>query len=399
MDIAHAGERCFLTYDTVSWTVYGKTVRRIDRYIIRQLFTATLFVAITLTGVVWLTQSLRFVEMIVNRGLSVPLFLYFTILLLPTFLGIILPIALFVAVLFTYNRLLVDSELVVLRAGGYSHFNLARPALVLSVLITVACYALTLYFIPASYREFKDLQFTLRNSYPTVLLQEGVFNSVMKGVTVYVRDRGDDGELSGIIVHDARDPRRPITMMAERGLIATGEKGPRVVMVSGNRQEVNEKDGRLSLLYFDRYTFDLSTINTSSAVRWREPRERYLNKLFFPKSQEKKIGFYNKLRMEGHHRLSMPLLASSFTLVGLALLLSGDFNRRGQLWRILSAVSVVVLIEVAQLSFKNVGERNPETSVLMYLSPIIPAVIAAWLLGPWGRKRNRRSAGPAIEQN
>ena len=145
---------------------------RIDRYIFRQLLATTLFVAITLTGVVWLTQSLRFVEMIVNRGLSASLFVYFTMLLLPSFLGVILPVALFVAILFIYNRLLVDSELVVMRAGGYSQYSLARPAISLTLIVTGACYALTLYLIPASYREFKDLQFTLRNAYPTVLLQD-----------------------------------------------------------------------------------------------------------------------------------------------------------------------------------------------------------------------------------
>ena len=73
-------------------TVYSCRVKRIDRYIFRQLAGATIFVAATLTGVVWLTQSLRFVEMIVNRGLSVPLFLYFTMLLLPSFLFIIIQI-------------------------------------------------------------------------------------------------------------------------------------------------------------------------------------------------------------------------------------------------------------------------------------------------------------------
>ena len=215
-----------LSYDNESPTVYNRAVKKIDLYIFRQLFATTLFVAISLTCVVWLSQSLRFVEMIVNRGLSASLFVYFTMLLLPSFLGVILPLALFVAVLFVYNRLLVDSELVVLRAGGYSQYSLARPAMTLTLLVVLACYALTLYFMPASYREFKDLQFTLRNSYPTVLLQEGVFSPVMKGVTVYVGSRGRGGELSGIIVHDARNREQPVTMMAERGVIVAGDSGP-----------------------------------------------------------------------------------------------------------------------------------------------------------------------------
>lgn len=366
-------------------------MKRIDRYILRQLFTATLFVAVTLTGVVWLTQSLRFVEMIINRGLSAPLFVYFTMLLLPTFLGVILPIALFIAVLFVYNRLTTDSELVVLRAGGCSHLFLARPAILLAGVLTLVCYGFTLYGIPASFREFKDLQYTLRDSYPTVLLQEGVFSNVMKGVTVYVRSRSDDGELAGIIVHDARNPERPVTMMAERGAIVSGDAGPRVVLVTGNRQEVDEQDGRLSLLYFDRYSFDLSTVDPGMENRWREPRERFLHELFFSPDQGKTVPYFQKLRMEGHHRLSSPLLAMSFTLIALALLLGGDFNRRGQLWRVLSAIGLVIAMEISQLGVKNLGEKWPDLFVLMYLVPLIPAVVAIWFLSP--RRHPRRTGG------
>lgn len=355
-------------------------VIRIDRYIFRQLLTTTVFITVTLTGVVWLTQSLRFVEMIINRGLSAPLFLYFTMLLLPTFLGVILPIALFIAVVFVYNRMLIDGELIVLRAGGCSQFEVARPALILAGLVTIVCYALTIYFIPASHRTFKDMQYTLRDAHPTILLQEGVFSNVMSGITVYVRSRGNDGGLSGIIVHDARNRERPVTMMAERGTIVTTETGPRIVLVNGSRQEVDEKDGRLSLLYFDRYSFDLDTVSQGIPNRWREPRERFLNELFFSEDQAKTIGYYYKLRMEGHHRLSMPLLPLCFTLVSLALLLMGDFNRRGQLWRILSAIAIVFVVEVAQLGLKNLGEKAPNTAILIYLTPIIPAFAAMWLL-------------------
>lgn len=369
-------------------------MKRIDRYIFRQLAATTLFVAITLTCVVWLTQSLRFIEMIVNRGLSATMFLYFTMLLLPSFLGVILPVALFIAVLFIYNRLLTDSELVVMRAGGYSQYSLARPAMTLALVVVLACYALTIYFMPASYREFKDLQFTLRNSYPTVLLQEGVFSSVMRGVTVYVRSRSSTGELSGIIVHDARNRKQPVTMMAEQGSIIAGKSGPRVVLVTGSRQQVNEKDGILSLLYFDRYSFDLSTVDDTLQDRWREPRERYLDELFISKDLNKKIPYaFHKLRMEAHHRLSMPLLPLSFALVGLAFLLSGDLNRRGQLFRVLGAVSAVILIEIAQLGAKNLGEKTQGVFVLMYFAPLAPALLGAWLLSPMGQIK--KSAMPS----
>ncbi len=364
-------------------------MNRIDRYIFHQVFWTTAFVALTLTCVVWLSQSLRFVEMIVNRGLSASMFLYFTMLMTPSFFTVILPVALVMAVIFIYNKLLSDSELVVLRAAGISQFSLAKPAMIVATAATLLCYSLTVYFLPASFREFKDLQVRLRNSFSMVMLLEGAFNTLMKGVTIYVRSRGRSGELYGIFIHDSRDHESPVTIMAERGAIVQGEEGPRVVMVNGNRQEIDAKDGRLSLLYFDRYTFDIGSIGGETGERWREPRERYLSELFFPAEDEKKIWNYQKLRMEGHHRLSMPLLPISFTLIAIALLLSGEYNRRGQTLRILVAVAVVVVMEAALLGLKNMGERAPWVAPLMYLIPIVPAAVCLHVIAPW-RRRGRK---------
>ncbi len=360
---------------------YSDKMKKINWYIFRQLLVATILVASTLTCMVWLTQSLKFVEMIVNRGLSITLFLNLTILLLPSFLAFILPIAVFTSVMFTYNRLIIDSELVVMRASGYSHFMIARPALLLATLTTITCFTITTYFLPASYREFKDLQFSLRNSLPTMLLQEGVFNNVMEGITVYIRKKETTGELSGIVIHDARLIEKPITMMAERGVISSGEKGPRVIMINGNRQQVNSQDGRLSLLYFDKYTFDIGKKTRDPITRWREPRERYLPNLINPNPNVKQdMQWYNKLITEGHHRLSMPLLPLAFTFVGLALLLSGSFNRRGQFWRIFLAIGIIILLETSHLGLKNLGEKAINLVFLMYLVPMTAILISTYFL-------------------
>jgi lipopolysaccharide export system permease protein len=369
-------------------------VKRIFWYIFKQLLVATILVATTLTCMVWLSQSLRFVEMIVNRGLSIPLFLNFTLLLLPTFFAFILPIAVFASVIFTYNRLIIDSELIVMRASGYSQFMIARPAIVLATLVTLVCFAITTYFLPASYREFKDLQFSLRNSLPSILLQDGVFNTVMKGVTVYVRKKNDAGELSGIVIHDARSPKSPVTMMAERGVIILSQKGPRVVMVNGNRQQIDPKDGHLSLLYFDRYSFDIGKRKKDPITRWREPRERFLKTLIKPNPKDPQdMRWYNKLIIEGHHRLSMPFFPLAFTFVGLALLLGGSFNRRGQLWRVISAVGIIIILETSHLGIKNLGEKAVNLAFLMYVIPILPIIISACFLSNLVSKNNRKSKG------
>ena len=92
----------------------------ITRYILRQALTIMLFVAVSFTAAVWLVQSLRLIDLIVNRGLSLGLFFYLAVLILPRLIDVVLPIAVFIAILFTYNRLMSESELIVMRAAGMS---------------------------------------------------------------------------------------------------------------------------------------------------------------------------------------------------------------------------------------------------------------------------------------
>jgi lipopolysaccharide export system permease protein len=363
-------------------------MRAISRYIFRQLFDATVFVTIALACAIWLTQSLRFVELIINRGLSLGAFAYLTMLLLPTFLTVILPIATLSAILFVYNKLTIDSELVVLRAAGMSQGSLAKPALLLAVLVSVICLSLNVYFLPTSYRQFKDLEFTIRNDYSAILLQEGVFNTLTEGLTVYVRARESNGELLGVLMHDNRQPTKPVTMMAERGAMVASDSGPRVVMFKGNRQEIERESGELSLLYFDRYIFDLGQFTDEIEERWREPRERYLHELFFPDYESAADSYYaDKLIAEGHQRLANSFLVVAFVFVGLAALLSGQFNRRGQLRRILVAAGLVVAIQSAGLGLHNLTSRQPAAAPLIYLNVLLPILISTIVLTHRPRRR------------
>lgn len=200
----------------------------LDRYILRHLIFGTLIVTGVLAYILWLSQSLGYIEMIINKGLSIGTWLELTLLLLPNVMVIILPIALFLVVLFIYNKMTVDRELVVAQAAGISQWGLAFPAVIAATLVTVIAYTLTLYYGPMSVRAFKELQWSVRSDVSQVMLREGTFNQVGKGLTIYVRERGPDGDLRGLLVHDKRDTVKSITMMAETGTVVSGPDGPRV---------------------------------------------------------------------------------------------------------------------------------------------------------------------------
>ncbi|CAA7618492.1 Permease [Candidatus Terasakiella magnetica] len=361
----------------------------ITRYILRQMAVGMIFVSIALTCVLWLTQSLRFVEMIVNKGLSIGSFLKLTLLLMPGFLVVIIPISLFAVVLFTYNRLTSDRELIVLRAAGLSHMALARPAVILGLITTVVGYLLTCWIIPSTVRGFHEMQWTIRNDLTNVLLQEGVFNKFGEGLTIYVRSRSPNGELLGLLVHDKRNPERAVTLMAERGALVHTETGPRVLMVNGNRQEVTPRTGKLSLLNFDSYTVDFATAAGKKPDRFRDARERALTELAATAPDEVGPSEYRRFKVELHSRLTSPLYNLGFPLLSATILLLAGFDRRGQLVPVLSAVTAMIAVQAAALGASSLATGNLAFLPAVYIVALLPIALSLWALAHPPRLRRR----------
>jgi lipopolysaccharide export system permease protein len=343
----------------------------LDRYILRQCLSVTLFVTAALSAAVWLAQSLRLVDLIVNRGLSAEVFLYLALLILPRFFDIVLPIGAFIAVLFIFNRLTAESELVVMRSAGLSPLTLARPVMILAGIGFLALMSLSAYFLPASNREFKDLQFEIRNRFVSSLLQEGTFTNISDKLTIYVGSRNERGEITGILINDERDPQQPVTIFAERGAFANAQDGSRIIMVNGNRQRFDRATGKLSVLTFDSYTLDLATLRDAPVVRFREAQERFLGELFFPPA-DIDAATYRSFIVEANQRLAVPLSVFSFVMIPLACLLPGEFNRRGQLQRVLLAVLFALLFQSTDLAVKNLAASNYAAIPLMYFIDLLP---------------------------
>ena len=354
-------------------------MNRLNRYILWQCLTMMVFVTAALSAAVWLAQSLRLIDLIVNRGLSIELFLYLALLILPRFLDIVLPIGAFIAVLFVFNRLTAESELVVMRAAGLGPLALAQPVYILAGGTFFVLLALSAYFLPASNREFKDLQFEIRNRFVSALLQEGTFTTISDKLTIYIAGRNDRNEVVGLMVNDDRDKNEPVTILAERGAFADSGTGSRIIMVNGSRQKFDRATGKLSVLTFDRYTLDLDTMRDTPGVRFRDAQERFLGELFFPPPELDPV-VRQSFRVEAHQRLVIPLSIFSFVTIPLACLLPGEFNRRGQLRRILGAVGLALLFQALDLAAKNYAARHPPAIPLMYLIDLLPLLLGFGVL-------------------
>lgn len=359
---------------------------RLSHYVLRQLIGPIGLFALLLTAVVWLSQSLRLLDLIINRGQSAPTFLYLTILMLPSLLVIILPIAYFAGTLYGLNKLNSDSELVVMTAAGYSRWQLATPVLAAAAVVMALTYLCSLWLMPLGQRTMKDKVVDIRADIGAAILSEGTFNTPAKGLTVFIRSLSSDGHIGDILVHDNRDRAHPITYLAQSGVLAQTPAGARLIMNNGTIEQSSKNGAKLSVLKFQRYVFNLDQFASSRGSSTREIHERYLSELFWPKLAKPDPKVVHILWAEGHNRLAEPLYALAFALMALGAITRGRRARGAYALRLVMTVASAGALRILGYGVQGIGARNPDLDVLIYLVPLGGAALAWFYLSEfWPR--------------
>lgn len=358
-----------------------------DRYLLKHLALACGFIALALAMIITLTQSLRFLELIINSGASGLSFLALTLLAMPRFFEVILPISLMIGTIFVYNRLQGDSELVVLRAAGLSPMVQARPALILAGLCAFGLFLMAGWLAPLALSKMQMMRVAIKAEYSNFLLREGVFNQVGKDMTVFIERRGDDGALEGIMIHDSRASNPfPVTVIAKRGVVITDEEIEQVLVFDGSRQSYNPKTGALSRLDFEKYSLDLPD-SGPVGQRYREPDERTIPELFHPSAEVKaEPKLLREFLVEAHRRFASPFLAISFTAIALCFVLLGHVTRQGMGGRILAASIVVICLQGLYLMAYNIAIDHLGGLILMHGLVWIPLILCLLCLSPLREK-------------
>lgn len=356
-------------------------MKKLNVYIIKQLFISFLLIALGMVGIIWLSQSLRMIDWIVNRGVSVKLFVELTLLVLPNFIAIIMPLAFFIVLMFIYQRLLADRELVVMKAVGLSLRQIAEPAIWMAVFLVAVGYFLTLWCVPESVHRFKELQFKIRTDLAQVAIQEGEFNTPISGLTVYVREFEPTGKVRGIIIHDSRTDGKRTVLVAEDGFYMTDSGQAKLVLNKGKRTEFDKNKEIFASLTFEQYTMLLE--EHSGGVRSSfDEEEQPMKKLLTAQEGEDGLDARDvrKYRVEAVKRLTQPLYALVYLFVALLPLLLGYYSRRGQSERVYIAVTAVILIQCAALGFERLATKNLLFVLMMLLNIALPIAFGWWVL-------------------
>ena len=372
-------------------------MRILSRYIFRQAAGALVLILVSLTGVVWIAVALRQIELMTSQGQDVVRFLAMTTLAIPSMMALIAPIALLIASIHVLNRLNSDSELIVMAAGGMPAWSLIRPLGTLALLVAIGIAMVNHVAGPWAQQKLRELAILVRTDLMAQVIQPWRFTSPEAKLTVHIRDRAPGGELLGLMMHDARDPKQIVTYLAESGLIIKQSGTAYLRMDKGHIVRRLENDATPQIIAFDRYAVDLNQLEqrTDQVIVLR-PRERYTSDLLSPNPDDPVYktspGSYAS---ELHERLASPLYTWAFVLVVLAFMGQAQTTRTNRTVAVVCAFVVAVLFRVIGITLGNYAVVHPAAVPLLYAAPACAALfgvtVTQWRLYPRRRSRLART--------
>jgi lipopolysaccharide export system permease protein len=349
-------------------------------YIFNQLLRTTLALTLVLVGIIWLFQTIRILELVVNRGAAVGDFLVMSVASMPLWLMIAIPISGFIAVNWVFSRILADRELLVMQSIGLSPLQLAKAPIALGVLLTAFLAVNTVYILPTSFGVYKDLQFKLRNSIPTILLRDGVFIEVVDDMTMFIGSRADDDIVRDLFIHDARIADRIITMTAQSGEFIERDGIPTLILQNGERSERNAEGQSGAVLLFDTHSVTITRNSSQQTERATiDINEDSISNLLSPDAAQSPQ-YYLQRHAEGHYRIASPWLGLGLALLSAAIILRGQIRR--DLWTRRASLNIggCVLVIIAVVISRGWVTNNASLWPFIHLSVLAPIIIAFWLL-------------------
>jgi lipopolysaccharide export system permease protein len=361
-------------------------------YVFRQVFNPLAAILLALTAIAILTQGLTQLEIISDQRSSGFTYLLITLLAVPQLLSLILPLAVFFAIVYAINRLLTDNELVVAFSAGMGHWQVIQPVFRLAVLAGLLQLGLALLAQPAAYREMRQIVYQIRGDPSGFLVREGAFYSPVPGLTIYTRATGPGGVMRDLLIDDSRDPKAPVTYSSRTGAAAIVEGELALIMRDGQILS-GKSDGSIDLLDFDQYVLQLAEAIRDLDPLVMKPADRYLMQLFDPNM----TSFYDqrmtdRFLAEAHTRLATPLLSPALAMIALAFLLMGDFNRRGYTKRMAFASVVALGTVIVMLALQAAARETPALNAVLYIAPIAVMLACAAAIVHSRRRKQPRLA-------
>ena len=367
--------------------IYKHFFAELSRYFFLVLFTFSI--------IVWAVQAVNFLDLIVEDGHGVTVYLNYSLLNIPKILTKFVPLSFLIALFLTILRFEGESEFLILWTSGLNKMKIVNFFFKVSILVTILQLLFSSLINPKFLNQSRSLIKSSNLDYVSTMIKSKQFNDTIDGLTIYVEEKKPNGVLKNIFIRDdgsvlkslenSKDSNN-VTIYAKEGIIEEGLQGNYLLLRNGTIQKENDKNEIVSI-NFIKTNLQMEGLKTKSIImpKIQETSSKILIECMTSKNKNIKILNCPKTDAkidtlaELNRRFGMPLYIPAISLILSFLLISRNESKRKNLYKYFYFGLSFLILVIAEILVRYSG-ISFFYSYLYYFIPLISVPFFYYLL-------------------
>lgn len=333
-------------------------------------------------------RLVRLLDLTLGKKNSVGIVFEMLAYLVPHYLGLAMPAALFLGLLFGFSSLSKNSEIDAFMSTGMGLYQLVRPVLIMAVLMSVVAVGVFGWVQPHARYAYRAVMHTVKSVQIFYMAEEGVFMQAGRRTFILDKLNRENSRFERIFLYEDKEENGALTLTSKNGALVESPSDPRPVLrlLDGHRLRIDAPIVHDRSAKLPRHVVgDFEKVDTplgkpvESLFRSRGRDERELNLIELISKRDNPPRWRKKRNMDAelHKRLVniagiliLPILAVPFAMG----------RRRGQrAYRFAVAVIILIVfhevIEQGKLAV-DVGKLPP--FIAIWVPFLILATFSIW---------------------
>ena len=242
--------------------VYRKIAKDCTKFFLTTIFTISL--------IIWVLQAVNYLDFVIEDGHGFIVYFKYTLLSFPKILSRIFPFAIFLSFAYIFLKYENKNELVIFWNFGIKKINFINFFVKLSFFFVLLSLLLNAVIVPMSQDKARSFIRSSDLDFFESILKPKKFIDIIKNLTIYFDEQGEDGELKNIFLNDKSSETESQTTFAKTGILKERDNTRLLILYDG--RTINYINGNISEFKFSKTDFNISkyTSNTTTHQKTQE---------------------------------------------------------------------------------------------------------------------------------
>ena len=357
---------------------------KIYKHFFSELSKHFFIVLFALSAVVWAVQSVNFLDLIVEDGHSVGLYLAYSSLNIVKILTKFIPLSFLISLMITIEKFDNENELIALWTAGLSKIKVINFFFKVSLLVTILQLFLACILNPILLNYSRSLIKASDINFVSSTIKTNQFNDTVEGLTIFVEEKNKNGDFKNIFIRDESKIFKSLdnskntsdlTIFAKKAKLVDGNESI-LILEDGTIQSQND-EGKIQSVDFKRTRLGLSGMRAKSIIQAKvqETSSMTLVKCMLHNSNKEELlncPSEEKIEVlaEINRRFGMPLYVPFVALLCSFLLINREENKFGGFYKYLYSGIAFVTLVMAEILVRYSG-LSYYYSLVYYIFPLL----------------------------